>query len=108
MHFTMECSTEKSPFLDNLLCKKENELYTDIFYKTTDTRQYLDYRSGHPKHNKNNIRYTLARRICRLIVEEDMKEKRLFELMVLLRKQNYQEGLIQKEIENLEQLALLN
>ena len=99
IHFTMECSTEKLPFLDNLLCKKENELYTDIFYKTTDTHQYLDYRSGHPKHTKNNIRYTLARRICRIIVEENLREKRLLELMVFLRKQNYQEGLIQKGIE---------
>ena len=83
----------------HLLCKKENKLYTDIFYKTTDTHQYLDYRSCHPKHTKNNILYTLARRICTIIVEEDLREKRLLELMMLLRKQNYPEGLIQKVVE---------
>ena len=61
IRFTMEHSKEKLPFLDILLCKKENKLYTDIYYKTTDTHQYLHYRSCHPKHTKNNIPYTLAR-----------------------------------------------
>ena len=89
----------KLPFLDILLRKKENKLYTDIFYKTTDTHQYLDYRSCHPKHTKSNIPYTLARRICTIIVEEDLREKRLLELMMFLRKQNYPEGLLQKGIE---------
>ena len=88
IRFTMECSTEKLPFLDILLCKKENKLHTDIFYQTTDTHQYLGYRSCHPKHTKNNIPYTLARRICTIIVEEDLREKRFLELMMFLRKQN--------------------
>ena len=34
--FPMEYSTEKLPFSNILLCKKENNLYTDIYYKTTD------------------------------------------------------------------------
>ena len=97
IRFTIKYRTEKLPFLNILLCKKENKLYG--YYKTTDTHPYLDYRSCHPKHTKNNIPYTLVRRICTIIVEENLKEKRLQERIIFLRKQNYPEGLIHKGIE---------
>ena len=42
-------------------------LKTDIFYKTTDTHQYLHFKSCHPKACKNNIPYNLTRRICTIV-----------------------------------------
>ena len=53
--------------LDILIKKDNNVLVTDLYYKTTDTHQYLYYTSNHPRHTKNNIHYNLARRICTII-----------------------------------------
>ena len=36
---------------------------TDISYKITNTHDYLRYDSNHPVHVKNNIPFTLAKKI---------------------------------------------
>ena len=97
--FTMEQNTDKLPFLDILLHKKGNKLYTDIYYKVTDTHQYLDFQSCHLKHTKNNIPYCLARKICTVVIKNDLREQRLNELKSFLRKQNYLDQIIEKGIE---------
>lgn len=86
------------PFLDILLYKEAEKLETDIYYKETDTHQYLDYYSCHPRHTKSNIPYTLARRICALVSKENLQNKRLKELKTFLKKQNYPESLIENGI----------
>ena len=48
-------STNKLPFLDILLCKEGNKQHTDIYYKTTDTHPYSDFRSCHSKHAKSKL-----------------------------------------------------
>ena len=50
----MEKHESKIPFLDVLVYKEGRKLHTDIFYKT-DTHQYLNFNSCHPKHTKQNI-----------------------------------------------------
>ena len=72
IQFTMESNKHKLPFLDVLVLKENQLLHTDIFYKPTDTHQYLDYRSCHPKHTKQNIPYCLARRICSIVSKTNM------------------------------------
>ena len=75
--FTVEYDNVKLPFLDVLVYKQNNKLNTDIFYKATDTNQYLNFNSCHPKHTKTNIPYSLARRICCIVSDADIKTKRL-------------------------------
>ena len=103
--FTMESNTEKLPFLDILICKNNTEIYTDIYYKTTDSHQYLDFFSCHPKHTKFNIPFTLARRIC-TIVKKENKEQRLQELAEFLRSNHYPEGVIMTSIEKVKALSI--
>lgn len=67
LKFTIDCSEQKLPFLDVMIIKREDIIITDIYYKPTDTKQYLVYDSCHPKHIKNNIPYNLARRLCTII-----------------------------------------
>ena len=71
--FTMEESTDKIPFLDVLVKKQDTELMTDIYYKLTDTHQYLHFNLCHPNHTKRAIPYNLARRICTIVSEEDVQ-----------------------------------
>ena len=43
LKFTMEYSNERLPFLDVLLIKSNNRISTDIFFKETDSKQYLNF-----------------------------------------------------------------
>ena len=54
------------PFLDIMINKdpETNDIWMDTFYKKTDTRRCVPFNSCHPKECKNNILFTLARRIC--------------------------------------------
>jgi hypothetical protein len=51
----MENSIEKLPFLDVLVKLNGDQIETDIYYKPTDSKQYLLFNSCHPKHTKHPI-----------------------------------------------------
>ena len=67
LKFTIEYSNKRLPGLDVLLIKSSNRISTDIFFKETDSKQYLNFYSCHPKHTKTSIPYNLARRICTIL-----------------------------------------
>ncbi|KAK3097441.1 hypothetical protein FSP39_009676 [Pinctada imbricata] len=104
--FTVESSTIELPFLDILIIKEGAKIKTDLYCKPTDTHQYLDVRSCHPSHTKRNIPFNLARRICTIVSESDLKQKRLHELKIFLKRQHYPEGLIDVAIENASQIPI--
>ncbi|XP_071122593.1 uncharacterized protein [Mytilus edulis] len=97
--FTIESSEQRLPFLDILILKNGTTLTTDIYYKKTDTHQYLNFHSCHPSHTKRNIPFCLARRVCTIVSDDFTKELRLNELKVFLKEQNYPNPLIEKGIE---------
>ena len=45
--FTIEQNENILPFLDILITKYNTQLSTDIYYKETDTKQYLGFKSCH-------------------------------------------------------------
>ena len=62
IQLTAETSCKELPFLDVMIRKDKTHLTTGIYYKPTDSFQYLPYTSSHPRHTKNNIQYNLAQR----------------------------------------------
>ena len=86
------------PFLDILLKISNNTIVTDIYYKKTDTHQYLNFESCHPAHTKRNIPYCMARRICAIVLDEQLRKLRLDELKIYLLQQKYPLQLIQNGI----------
>ncbi|XP_062579478.1 uncharacterized protein LOC134241451 [Saccostrea cucullata] len=80
IRFTAEESTDRIPFLDIMVIKENDVILTDIYYKPTDTHQYLHFNSCHPRHTKRAIPYNLARRICTIVNKETTKIQRLQEL----------------------------
>ena len=78
--FTMECSVKEIPFLDILLQVDGQVISTDIYRKPTDTQQYLHFKSQHPKTCLKAIPYNLARRICTIVSDKNLREIRLSEL----------------------------
>ena len=61
----------------------------DIYYKPTNTPRCLPFSSNHPKHCKNNILFTLARRIWTIVENAERKMKHLENLKMNLSKQQY-------------------
>ena len=77
------------PFLDVFIRKEDDRIWMDLYTKATDTRRYLPFSSGHPKHCKLSIPFCLVRRICTIVENEQAKNKHLEELKDIMLKQNY-------------------
>ena len=75
-------------FLDvKIILHEDNSFETDIYYKPTNTHDYLPYDSVHPDHTKNNMPYNLAKRIIifvsnpnKIIIHVD-KLRQVFKIM---------------------------
>ena len=69
----MEYSKDQVPFLDTLIKRNENGIWTEIYQKPTETQRCLPFTSSHQNHCKRNIPLCLARRIC--TIAENNAEK---------------------------------
>lgn len=91
--------TQTLNFLDiNVILTERNEIETDIYYKSTNSHDYLNYDSDHPEHTKENIPFNLAKRIICFVSNEDNMKKRLNELREFLKDNNYPNEVIEKGI----------
>ena len=87
LKFIFENPRRTPNFLDIQLKIVNNTLIFDIYYKPTNSFNYLTYSSCHPSHTKNNIALSLAKRIINIVT--DNREKRLSELKKHLIERNY-------------------
>ena len=78
LKFIFENLSHSVNFLDININIKNNQLLFDIYYKPTNSFSYLKYSSCHPKHTKDNISLSLAKRIIQIVSEDP--NKRLLEL----------------------------
>ena len=76
----MEHNNTNLPFLDIMFINKNCKIETDIYFKKTDSKQYLLYTSCHPQHINNNIPYCLATQIKTIASENNKLEKQMEEL----------------------------
>ena len=65
-------------FLDIQLKIINKTLVFDIYYKPTNSFNYLTYSSSHPSHTKNTIALSLAKQIINIVT--DNRETRLSEV----------------------------
>ena len=86
-------------FLSLLIFLDENGyIWTDVFYKHTNTHDYLHYNSHHPEHIKKNIPHVLAKRIIILTTKEAAMEKNLSDLRKWLKECGYPDSIIEHGI----------
>ena len=71
INFTMEFSKEQINFLDVKISQKEGPLQTDLYYKSTDTHQFLHFRFCHCYVYKKSIPYGQAIRLKRICSNEE-------------------------------------
>ena len=92
LKFIFEKLTTDINFLDINIKIVDNQLPFDIYYKPTNSFNYLKYNSCHPSHTNNNISLSLARRIIRIVTHN--RDYRLEELRQNLLKRNYLEKIM--------------
>ena len=97
--FTVDINETELPFLDILIIKENRNITTDLYYKKTDTHQYLVFNSCHPSHTKRNIPFNMARRVCTIVADKQRRDVRLSELSSFLLRQKYPKNLIDSAIE---------
>ena len=89
-------STTKFPFLDVQVINDNGKISTDLYTKLTDTHQYLNWTSCHPRHTKTSIPYSLALRLRRISSNNHFFEKRARELQNVLLYRGYKNKLIKE------------
>ena len=67
LKFILENPSKSLNFLDINIRIVENNLVFDIYFKSTNSFNYLTYTSCHPPNTKNNISLSLAKRIVSII-----------------------------------------
>ena len=104
LKFTIEKAVEESDngklfkvlsFLDvSLKHHRDGTIETDVFYKSTNIHDYLDYFIHHPKNVKDNITFNLAKRITIFCSDLIVEKQRLKGLRHWLLTCDYPEKLI--------------
>ena len=92
---------ERLNFLDlSIMVEEDGTTHTDVYYKPTNSHDYLHFDSFHPTHTRQNIPYCLAKRIVVFCSDSDIMEQRLSEMKKLLSRCRYPENVIDKGIFN--------
>ena len=60
INYTWDWSSCEISYLDVKIRLRDTRISTDVYCKETDTHQYLEYKSCHPKHVKMGIPYGQA------------------------------------------------
>ena len=83
-----------------VILHSKNTVETDIYYKNTNAHDYLPYNSAHPKHCKDNLPYSLAKRIIVFISNDQKVEMGLKEWKNWLKDCNYPDSVINQSFCN--------
>ena len=98
--YTWDYSESQVSFLDVTICREVGGgISADVFSKPTDTHQYLDYRSCHPKHVKQAIPYGQALRLRRICSSESKFDQRIEEFKGYLHERGFQKTQILSQCE---------
>ena len=89
----MEKSQKRLPFLDIMINKSDTKIWMDIYNKPKNSKRYVPFTLNNPRHCLTNIPFSLARRMCIIVENQDVKEKCFKELKRTLLEQKYPNSL---------------
>ena len=89
---------ENISYLDFRIKVRDNKISTDVYSKPTDSHQYLDNRSCHPRHVKQGIPYCQGLRIRRICDSDEIFEERLKELRGHFIKRGFESKVVDSQI----------
>lgn len=100
LKFTMERNDHSLKYLDVLIYKTNLGFETVVQSKNTDSESILNYTSSHPRSCRDNIPFSLARRVKALTDNEKMASIQMGNLSSRLIKANYPKGLVYSAVQN--------
>lgn len=106
LQFTLEYDTQKLPFLDTLVyLDEEGNLQTTVFYKPSNTHQYLHFHSSHHPNLKRSLPFSQGIRIKRIVSDPRNLEKSLEEMFMFFRLRGYTHKIISEARKRLTALS---
>jgi len=99
--FDIEYSRSEVHFLDVVIRRSCQHLYTDLYVKPTDKKQYLHYTSCHPKHVIKAIPYSQAVRYRRNICLDSDLKAHINNLKEAFASRGYQDVILNHEIDKI-------
>ena len=103
--FTMERSDSHLKYLDVLVYKSSDGFKTVVKSKDTDSGTFVHFTSSHPRHCKENIPFSMARRVKALTDDTNLAEEQMSLLSSRLRSSGYPEGLINSAVQSAMKLS---
>ena len=104
--FTYNISTKTVNFLDVTVSKSENlEFVTNVYVKSTNVHQYVEYSSCHPKSCKNGIPYSQGKRYRRIISNDKKFEESILQLRDFFLERNYPASIVDEALGNVSSLT---
>ena len=94
LQFTWEISETRVSFLDILVSINGNRLTTSVFYKPTDSHNYLLFSYIHPKHTKRSIPFSQFLRLRRLCSEDEDFQSKSLEMKIFFVERGYPSSLV--------------
>ena len=98
--FTLEKSDQELKFLDILIYKTPLGFKTVVKGKETDSDTFLHFTSSHPRHCKENIPFSMARRVKTLTDDTELAAQEMVKLSAKLRKSGYPEGVVNSAVQS--------
>ena len=98
LKFTSEKSKKSVNFLDVTVSLINQHLETDLYCKSTDCHQFLDFNSAHPIHIKKSIVYSQGLRIKRLCSSSVAFENYLESLKDWFQNRGYPKTLVDNQL----------
>ena len=81
IQLTIEKCQTRLPFLVIMINKNGTKIWMDIYQQTNRIKKICPFTSNHSRHScLKHILFSLARRICIIVENENVKEKRFKEL----------------------------
>ena len=99
LKFILSGMSRSEPYLDIQISVKDDNVVFDMYYKPTNAFNYVKYSSCHPKHTRNNIALSLARRIVKMVsVSAEQQGARVDELKSHLIRRDFPESVIEETL----------
>ena len=104
--FTYTISSEKVNFLDVTVSKSDDlGFVTEVYVKSTNIHQYVEYSSCHPKSCKNGIPFSQCKRYRRIISDDDKFDESVSQLRDFFLERNYPVNVVDHALDQVSSLS---
>ena len=104
--FTYTISSKEVNFLDVTVTKSDNlDFVTEVYVKSTNIHQYVEYSSCHPKSCKDGIPFSQCKRYRRIISDDAKFSESVSQLRDFFLERNYPSNVVDQALDKVSSLS---